>query len=174
LADGQVHVLFGGIGGVPNGGNLVVNDDTPGVNSGLPDNSFGQVVGSGDLDGDGRDEAIVGIPLQGLRQSGVPDLTETGLVWVISGTHDLSTIGGFQRISHETGVATIAGPAADFDRFGAAVAVGDFDGDGAGELVVGIPGRDVGGKAAAGAVVVLTSALFADGFESGDTSAWSP
>jgi hypothetical protein len=41
------------------------------------------------------------------------------------------------------------------DRFGAAIAPGDFDGDGLTDLAVGVPREDLGGRADAGAVNVL-------------------
>ena len=44
--------------------------------------------------------------------------------------------------------------AAPYDRYGSAVAIGDFDGDGVGDLAVGIPGEDLGTAYNAGAVRV--------------------
>ncbi|HEY0238126.1 MAG TPA: FG-GAP repeat protein, partial [Friedmanniella sp.] len=41
------------------------------------------------------------------------------------------------------------------DRFGSAVASGDFDGDGYADLAVGHPGERVAGASQAGAVTVL-------------------
>lgn len=173
LAEGQVHVLFGGIGGFPAAANLILNEETPGINSELADDGFGETVAAGDLDGNGLAEVIIGIPDQAIRRPGLPPLPDAGLVWVMYGT-PTPAIGTLQKISHyDQGVAAIAGPAGTADRFGSALVVGDFDGGGGGELAVGIPGREVSGEAGAGAVVVLTSALFTDGFESGDLSAWS-
>jgi len=64
-------------------------------------------------------------------------------------------------------------PARDHDYDGWAVAIGDFNGDGTGDLAVGIIGYPSGGQSYAGAVQVLYGALFADGFERGNTSGWS-
>ena len=54
------------------------------------------------------------------------------------------------------------------DRFGAALAAGDFNGDGLDDLAVGAPGQDVFGIEAAGAVYIIYNA--ARGAES---SEWS-
>ena len=58
-----------------------------------------------------------------------------------------------------------SGPPAADDRFGAAFATGDFDGSGTDDVAIGIPGRDVSGMNAAGAVQIIYSGLFGDGFE---------
>ena len=50
-----------------------------------------------------------------------------------------------------------AGAAEAYDAFGSALAGGDFDGDGYMDLAVGVPGQDVNGKPAAGAVHILYS-----------------
>src|SRR5204862_4601530 len=52
----------------------------------------------------------------------------------------------------ETG---IAGSADADDRSAAALAVGDFDGDGRDDLAIGVPGEDVGSVNDAGAVNVI-------------------
>ena len=50
----------------------------------------------------------------------------------------------------------VGGEAAESgDRFGAALAVGDFDDDGFADLAVGAPGEDAGSTADAGTVNVL-------------------
>lgn len=62
------------------------------------------------------------------------------------------------------------------DLFGKAVATGDFDNNGFSDLAIGIPEEDIGAFEDAGAVQVLFGGgqlIFSDGFESGDTSAWS-
>ena len=67
------------------------------------------------------------------------------------------------RILHqdvEEGGVAVAGAAEPFDRFGSALAAGDFNGDGRDDLAVGVPGEDVDGNAiaSAGAVAIFYSA----------------
>ena len=57
--------------------------------------------------------------------------------------------------------------------FGAALATGDFDGDGHADLAIGAPIEDADGVADVGTETVLYGSLFADGFSSGDASLWS-
>ncbi|MFJ4706275.1 FG-GAP and VCBS repeat-containing protein [Streptomyces anulatus] len=49
----------------------------------------------------------------------------------------------------------VPGAAEHSDNFGASVAIGDTDGDGYGEIAVGVPGEDQGTVASAGGLVVL-------------------
>lgn len=59
--------------------------------------------------------------------------------------------------------------------FGYSLSSCDFDDNGVSDLVVGIPLEDIGAVEDAGAVQVSYGlpSIFADGFESSDTSAWS-
>jgi len=57
--------------------------------------------------------------------------------------------------------------------FGFAVASGDFDGDGYGDLSVGAPNDEVGFVTDAGTAVVVYGALFSAGFGDGDPGYWS-
>jgi hypothetical protein len=66
-----------------------------------------------------------------------------------------------------------SGPGDAGDRFGQALGVGDFDGDGHGDVALGVPGRAVGPEDFAGTVQLMRGALFADGFQSGSTNGWS-
>jgi len=105
---------------------------------------------AGDLDGDGRDDVVVGAPTGG----GI----EAGAVFVFlaselgSGTVDLSTAsGGFTGESN-------------FDHAGASLAAcGDIDEDGVDELVVGAPGADGVGATDEGRVYIVAGSAASGG-----------
>jgi hypothetical protein len=142
---GAVNVLYGG----PRGLTAVDDDrwtlDAPG---GRGENSlFGWALAAGDLSGDGRDELAIGVP--GDRISG---RRAAGAVTVLHGRrHGLSAVG--ELWSQDT--RGIKGRAMAEDKFGAALAIGDMNRDGIGDLAIGVPLEDVGGVRDAGAVNVL-------------------
>ncbi len=99
---------------------------------------FGSALSAaGDVNGDGVPDVLVG----------APGLAVQGQAFVFSGT-DASVL------------LTLDVPTPDSSaRFGAAVAgIGDVDGDGAPDFLVGAPGQDVGGRARQGRAFVFVSA----------------
>lgn len=126
------------------------------ANAGLVPNpwiDFGHTLATGDFDADGRADLVIGIPGMDLGTA-----SEVGGVAVLSGGALTLHTAGFPNIVaqiwHQGSPGVLGDPEAG-DRFGHALAVGDFDGNGADDLAIGVPFEDVGGKANAGAVHVL-------------------
>ncbi|MEU7598581.1 FG-GAP-like repeat-containing protein [Streptomyces sp. NPDC039022] len=106
-------------------------------------------VGSGraaDVDGDGFEDLAVGMP-----DAPVQDQAGAGKVALIHGSRTGLTVSRHQSVSGSvTGDTVRPG-----DRFGSALALGDLDGDGHADLVIGASGRTAGGEKGAGAVTVV-------------------
>jgi hypothetical protein len=149
---GAVNVLYGSATGLQ----ATARDDqfwTQG-NDGVQDTAeagdrFG-TVGAGDFNGDSFSDLAVGADLED-----VGTVSDAGSVDVLYGsvTGLQSAVPDDQFWSQDsTGVRNVAKTG---DQFGATVRTGDFNGDGFGDLVVGVPMEDVGTAVDAGATNVL-------------------
>lgn len=105
---------------------------------------FGNAVAHGDFDGDGYDDLAVGVPLEELGE------IRSGVVSVFKG----NSVG--QLVPWMSLDQTGLGANEEGDKFGAALAVGDFDEDGIDDLAVGAPNEDLNDVLEAGAVFVFT------------------
>ncbi len=128
-------------------------------------NHFGRALAAGRLDRDLTSPAdlAIGCPWRNIDEINSGDV---GLVF--------GKVGGFGADPASQFVTPYEGwesyPRYDYDYFGSVLAIGDFDGDGWGDLAVGVPRK---GSADSGIVQVVYGALFADGFELGQIFAWS-
>jgi len=148
---GAVSVFYGKIGGPSADPDLQWHQDTPGV-GGAPGiagaaeggDLFGYAVAVGDFDRDGHDDLAIGVPGE--------DTTRYGNVGVVNVVYG-SAFGLQLRRNHmlTLGVHESAGAG-----FGAALATGDFNGDGYDDLAVGADRYDMDTDApAAGAVKIF-------------------
>ncbi|MEV5607380.1 FG-GAP-like repeat-containing protein [Streptomyces sp. NPDC052225] len=106
---------------------------------------------AGDLDGDGFGDLAVGAP-----EGTIAGHAKAGYVSVAYGTAQGVRTSRHKGITQRT--SGIPGTPEAGDRFGSAVAVGDVDGDGYADLVIGSGGEAIGSVKGAGSVTVVFGA----------------
>ncbi len=134
---GVVHVFAGGAGGLA-AGVLFQQPQAGGTNQ--DGDELGAALATGDFDGDGYDDLAIGAPGDGAG---------AGSFYLFAGS-DAGLTTGVPFDQADGSGAVEAG-----DRFGAALAAGDFDGDGHDDQAVGAPGEGVNAGPLGGAVFVF-------------------
>jgi hypothetical protein len=113
-----------------------------------PDGGPGMALAAGDIDGDGYDDLVVGLP-----QADDGTLEDAGIIAVCFGGP--AGITGF-----DLGIAQdspeIGNNSESNDRFGASLSIGDANGDGFADVAIGAPGESYGNSGQdSGAVYLL-------------------
>ena len=109
---------------------------------------FGFAVAFADLDGNGTGDLLVGAPGEGDNNTQFP-LDQFGLFALFPSAQDSGAGLWWMQEDIGSGATSAVG-----DRFGAAIASGDFDGDGRLEVAIGAPG-DEAGSVSTGRVYVV-------------------
>jgi FG-GAP repeat len=129
---GEAYVIYG-----PLSGHIDLSNRQPDVRilGAVSGDNLGGGVAAGDLNGDGVDDIIVGAPLS----NGLKDVrTDSGEAYVVfGGLHIASTI---DTASVQQDFALL--PAEGFSHLGGTFAVGDVNGDGIDDIIVGASGYD--------------------------------
>ncbi|MFF5205964.1 FG-GAP repeat protein [Streptosporangium sp. NPDC000396] len=117
----------------------LLTQDSPGIAGlGEPWDFFGAALATGDFNADGRADLAIGVPGEGLTDNQRAMDYGDGTVDVVYG----SPSGLRTAASEAWSQRSLKGEPRYFDRFGAALAAGDLNGDGDDELVVGVPGEN--------------------------------
>ena len=163
---GAVNVLYGSSDGLVSTGGRMWTQDTRGIKGvARAADEFGSALVAGDFDDDGWDDLAIGVPGEDAAVTGSSfEKSSTGGVNVLFG----SSTGLSPRDQLWTQDSEdVMGNAERGDRFGAALASGDFDGDGIADLAIGTPHETIGTSlTSAGTVNVIFGSslgLTADG-----------
>ena len=149
VAGGAVDVLYGTPSGITSQGSQRWTQDSPGVDDEAePGDSFGGSLAIGDFDADGVGDLAIGA-----RGESGPTTPSAGATHVLYGSETGLTAAGTQ-FWHE-GSPGIPGGSDVVQDFGAALAAGDLDGDGADDLAIGVPGDSPTADDPRGAVITL-------------------
>ncbi len=152
---GQVYVVYG---------SATIPDSTIDLN--LPAGTYGETrilgddardqagysLASGDINGDGHDDILIGAPLADRSTS-----TDAGEAYIIYGSSALPATIDLSAATGTYGETRIYGDDPG-DLFGFSLASGDVNGDGIDDVIVGAAGGSPGGKANAGEVYVIHGA----------------
>jgi hypothetical protein len=158
---GAVNVIYGSADGLQAADDIIFHHGLESVDlEPASGDYFGAALASEDFDGDGFDDLAVGIP--GYDILGVDNV---GAVMVFQGSDaGISLLG---ETAWRQGENSVQGNPETHDSFGTVLAAGDFDGNGVGDLVVGVPDEDVdngvGDETDAGAVHVLFGSAIGGG-----------
>jgi hypothetical protein len=143
---GFVSIIYGSDAGLypPAGWHRLAQSNAGGADE--SNDLFGEVLTVGNLNGDSWDELVVGVPHENALGA-----TNNGVVTIFYG----SSNGLFPSGWEWYGQSLTGGAEDDSDRYGWAVACGDFDNDGDDDLAASAPWEDgPGGVANVGAVYV--------------------
>ncbi|MBK8267747.1 MAG: FG-GAP repeat protein [Planctomycetes bacterium] len=146
---GAVSIFLGGANGpYPQDGYNITEEDTNVGSS--PNANFGWALAAGDINGDDRDDLVVGVP----RKTNA-SIVEDGAIHVFFGASNGPTTTGAQYFAGSSMSSPTLLP---FDKFGYRLACGDGNGDGFADVAIGMPEADVSGSGNAGRTVVMYGA----------------
>jgi hypothetical protein len=146
---GAVNVIFGSTTGLTDAGNLFITQDAlGGGQTPSPQDVMGWSIVAGDFNDDGHADLAIGSPLEN-----VDGAARAGIVQVVYGDAGGLDLAGAEVWSQNVG--NVPDVAESDDWFGAALARGDFDGDGVEDLAIGSPFEDDVAAADAGALFIL-------------------
>lgn len=129
---GAVFVVYGSATGLQTGGQLLQQSNPDIEDVGEANDKFGFALAAGDFNANGKSDLVVGVP----NENG------SGAIQIFFGT---TAANGLDLVNDTFWTQnSVAGTSEPNDKFGFALATGDFDDDGRSDLVIGSPGEALG------------------------------
>ena len=155
---GAVHVFYGAHGGLNADGNdITFHQNSVGfLSSAASGDQFGFAVTAGDFNHDGNDDLAIGVPGKsafGRSDAGAVHIVRGSSVG-ITNNDQLITQDGV-RSNFNVNLGDISDSTESGDRFGEALAAGDFNADGFLDLAIAAPQEDANGFVNSGRVHTL-------------------
>jgi len=140
LKGGAVTAVFGSSTGLTSTGRKTFGQDTPYVpGGGETGDDMGASVSIGDVNLDGYDDILTGLPGEDLTRSSV-NRSNAGMVILLRGSATGPTATGSVAYSQDT--TGVPGVTESNDRFGSAVSLTDLSGYGRADVAIGADGED--------------------------------
>ena len=134
---GNINVIYGSANGLTSAGDHYFTQNSRGIGGiAAVGDQFGASVASGDINNDGFDDIIIGVP--GDYRCWTRVCGAVGAINVLYGTANGATTDDDHYFTQNS--RGIGGIAAVGDQFGASVASGDIDNDGFDDVIIGVPG----------------------------------
>ncbi len=167
--EGSVQVIYGSASGLKADGNQLWTQEGVGVSDSAEffDN-FGSALTASDFNNDGFGDLAVGVPGEDV---GMTPTLNAGAVHIIYGSAQGLAVEGNKILAQNS--PGIVDTASENDLFGSALATGDFNNDGFGDLAVGISSEDLGAGPATNAGGVQTIYGSATGLTAAGNQLWS-
>jgi len=111
---------------------------------------FGFATSSTDFNRDGYSDLIIASPFKDAE-----NIKDSGAIWIFfGGTGGIDFNLDSAELLHQ-GTTGILGTPEESDLWGLTIETGDFDADGYGDIVIGVPGKNIKGRTNAGEITVL-------------------
>ncbi len=141
---GQIQVIYGTRRGLGTRDKIIHQGTKKVPADSLSGDLFGSAIAVADFDGDGFDDAAVGVP-----GKDIDGQVDAGSVVILYGRK--KGLLGARSFSISQGEQSVGGLPGAYNRFGHSLTAGDFNGDGSPDLAIGVPGA----AARAGGVSVV-------------------
>jgi hypothetical protein len=137
---GVAHILHGSTSGLTTLDMQTISQSSPGIHGGIEYiDRFGLRLTTGDFDGDGFQDLVIGVPMEDLGS-----IKNAGDIHVVYGS--VSGLDTYTTQTWTQGTAGLSESPEIHDWFGWGLSAGDIDGDGHDDLAIGVASEELDGE----------------------------